>query len=128
MREALAALLLRAGLVDEDDAGVEEALLAGDAAEHGVREKCATRRNVGRFRHILLAGGPARPVVTSQSRNSVLSRPSPARCGAAGQHVLRVDRADRPRGRGWSGEPPVDVGFDRMEEDRALEIIGRRPR
>ena len=76
--EALAALLGRAGLVDEDDAGVEEALLARDAREDRVGDDVGDAPRVAGVRRILLARDLLAVGRASHSRNSVLMRPSPS--------------------------------------------------
>ena len=124
-REALAPLLLRPGLVDEHDAGVEKALLAGDAREHRVGDHvrdAARVRGVGRVllaRDLLAARGVPQAELRGDAPAVLLQH-------AAGQHELRVDRL-----------PGVDVGrgvrigdrlgkarrIDRQKEDRTSEIV-----
>ena len=124
--QPLAPLLLRAALVDEDDAGIEKSLLAGDAREHGVGDHvrdAARVRGVGR---VLLAGdllagrGVPQPELRRDAPAVLTQHPS-------GQDELRVGRL-----------PGVHVGrrvrigdrfgkarrIDRQKEDRAGEIRG----
>ena len=93
-REPLDAAILRPGLVDEDDAAVEIALLAGDPLVDGVRDDVGDAPPVVGRGGVLLAAS-CWPANTSHSRNWALSRPSV--CGeAAGDQRLRVDlRASR---------------------------------
>ena len=56
MREPLDAALLRAGLVDEDDAGVEIALLAGQPLVDRIGDDVRDAAPVVRRGEVLLAG------------------------------------------------------------------------
>ena len=75
MRQPLDAPLLRPGLVDEHDAGVEIALLAGEPLVDRVGNDVGDAPPIVGRGGVLLAGS-CWPANTSHSRNSAFSRPS----------------------------------------------------
>ncbi len=125
-REALAAVLRRAGLVDEDDAGIEKALLAGDAREDRIRNDVRDAARIVGVGDILLACDlrARRPRPRGGTRSAAARRRPPA---APGDDELRIDRLPAVELRRWSGLADrcgKRRGIDRREKDRALEIIG----
>ena len=125
-REPLAPLLGRAGLVDEDDMGVEKALLAGDLREDRVADEMGDAPAVGGVGHIVLAGDllagrdvPQPEVGGDMGGVAVLDAP--------GDDELGVDRLP-----GVEIGPHVRIGdllgkarrADRFEKHRPREIVG----
>ena len=126
MREPLDAALLRPGLVDEHDAGVEIALLAGEALVDRVGDDVRDAPPVVRRGEILLAVS-CWPANTSHSRNSAFSRPSPWRV----MRPVTSACALIARQSGKRGTLSMLVIFsmigrriDRREQAAALQIVG----
>ena len=125
-REALAALLLRAGLVDKHDPRIEKSLLAGHARKYGVGDHVRDAARVGRIGRILLARDlfAGRRVPQTELRGHapglLMQHPS-------GQHELRGGRLPciHVGGRVWIGDRFGKVRWvERQKEDRAREIGG----
>jgi hypothetical protein len=124
--ETLAPLLLRPGLVDIDDAGVEKAFLAGDAGEDRVGDDMRDAARIIGVGHILLAGDllPGRCVPEPEVG---LQPPVAAAARAAGDDELRVDHLPLVHLRRLIRIGRLldeALGIDRLQEHRATEIVG----
>ena len=124
-REPLAALLLRAALVDEYDAAVEEALLAGDAREDRVGDEMGDSARVRAVGRILLS----RDLFACRGVPQPELRGDMAAVGArdaAGDDELRVYRLPRVHIRAHVGiRDRFGEGgrIERREENRMGQVV-----
>ena len=124
--EPLDAVLLRPGLVDEDDAGVEIALLAGEPFVDRVRDDVGDAAPIVRRGEILLAGKLLAGEHVPQPEFGF--QPAVALAGdAAGDERLRIDGAPIGKVRHVidAGELLQERGgIDRQEQAGAFQVGG----
>ena len=125
-REALAAVLGRARLVDKSNPRIEKALLAGNPRKDRIRDNMGNPARVVGIRHILAPGDlRARRHVPQPELG--LQPPVGGAAGAAGHYELRVDHA--PGVHLWSLVRIADrfdkcLGIDGRKKHGTFEIIG----